>query len=256
MTKYNVEHIISDTKYSEFVYSVEGTLVRLRAPGRGAPAKTKEIDGKTGHLVGIMKFGPAPRPARAKAAPKETTPEPIRTTVQGTEKKVELIYSDGTVNTAGRGRPAKVLDNDAYLVEIKTTVPGGSGKKGRAPVLTVTEHVQTDAGIFYVYGGQEFSRKTVVPGAGAPPKLYQGKTLEKIIKRVLTPDIDTVETQEEEEEVQTLSQKGWTEGTKIKFKGSEKIGTVVHVREEYLSVSFPGDKFLHPVRPSKRIEVL
>ncbi len=257
MPKYKVEVITADRKYSEFVYALpSGNLVKVTPDGRGAPKQNREIEGEVATLVGILKYVPATTP-RAKREAKAEAPkvEVKRTTVKGDTKKTELVYSDGTVVVPTGGRPKHTL-NGATLVEIRTVVPGKvKGKKGRAKLEVITEEVMEGAGIFYIYGGKEYPRASVVPGRGAPPKLYKGKTLDKVIKRVLSESAPKPIVEKEEEVIIHLSEKGWKEGMKVRLKGGTKIGTIAKVNEDYLSVTYPGDKFLNPVLPHK-LEVL
>lgn len=253
MPKYNVEVIPADRKYSEFVYVLpSGKLVKVNPDGRGAPKQSREIEGEIATLVGILKYVPATTP-RAKREPKAEAKAEVevkRITVQGDTKKTELVYSDGTIVVSTGGRPKHTLDG-ATLVEIRTVVPvKEKGKKGREKLEVITEEVMEGEGIFYVYGGEEYPRASVVPGRGAPPKLYKGKMLEKVIKRVLSKSAPKPVV-EKEELIIPLSEKGWKEGMKVRYKGSTKVGTIVKVNEDYLSVTFPGDKFLNPILPHK-----
>lgn len=153
---------------------------------------------------------------------------------------MNLVYSDGTVIKATRGRPKKVLPNGATLVDKNAPV---KGKRGRKPI-PVTEEVGKK-GIYYIYSGVEYPREAILSGAGAPPRIWEGKTLERTIKR--TPSKE----EEIKEEGETLSDKGWVVGDNVRYIGSSKVGTVEIVHEDYLSVSFPGDRFLNPMLPSK-----
>jgi len=249
MPKYNVKEVVSDTKRSEFIYSDKnGKQVVLAPTGRGAP-KSKfehETHGLL-TLVQIIKYAPAAAPrVKKEKVVKADKVEVKRVEIKGDTKRTELVYADGTVVIPTGGRPKLTNENGSPLVEIRTVTPKKvKGAKGRAKVPTVTEEVTDNAGIFYVYGGKEVARTTILAGRGAPPKTYNGKTLEKIIRRVLTATAKEEKKEEVIEEVKpTMAELGWEVGQNVRLKGSDKVAQVEVVRDEYIGIRYPGNKFI------------
>lgn len=257
MPKYNVIEVVAETKRSEFIYKLNNGTEKVVAPsGKGAPKAKIPFPEGFGTLDRIIRYAPVSVPRKTKEA-KEVLPkvDPLRTTVTGPVAGIQLVYSDGNILAPTGGRPKHRLDSGATLVEIRTVVLGAAKKtKGRAPVERVEEEVTSGAGIFYVYGTTEYPRGSVVPGKGAPPQIFKGETLVKIIKRVLSASAPAPEAPTEPVII-PLWEKGWVAGQKVRYIGSAVVGEVVAVREEYLSVVFPGDKFINPIRPGGKRKI-
>lgn len=246
MIKVEVVQAVSTNgkKYSKHTYlGTDGKFRTVDPLGKGRPPHTRVIDGVTGMLKTVTQYNPQGNIPAAVA--KADRPEPVKTSFVGPKQTV-LVYADGTKIVASGGRP-RLSHNGHWLTEIQTWTPAAPVKND---IQEIKIEVQEDPHIAYVYGGKEIRKDA--GKRGPAPLVHEGKPLEKIIRYVLSDNAPRP-VEGEEEAKPTMTELGWVVGQKVKLTGSDKIATVVVVKDHHIGIQYPGSKFVDTFN-HKRLE--